>query len=218
MFGIGSTGREWRFYRLHNSPEGEQVGVAEQQNFVPHGEASKKHKDHSPLSIFMGTINYESDENEMDIDTEGTIEEITERKLMATKVYKWDDPAMLYSLGSILKQMTTSRRRHISSISASSLNDRVMWHLVKVDDLQPWGWSKLNAKKIHWRRMINRNTRNVVVLAMLGRGADGKVLLVANNKGEVAALKLVKIEKPIAGMYCCFINHRKHLCGRCRSG
>jgi hypothetical protein len=161
----------------------------------------------------MGTINYESDENEMDIDTEGTIEEIFERKLIDTKVYRWDDPSMLYSLGSILKLMINSRRTHISSISATSFKDRVMWHLVKVDDLQPWGWSKLNVKKIHWRRMINRNTGSVVVFAMLGRGADGKVLLIANSKGEVAALKLVKMEKPIAGMYCSFINHRKHLCG-----
>jgi hypothetical protein len=27
---------------------------------------------------------------------------------------------------------------------------------------------------------------------MLGKGADGKVLLVANNKGQVAAVKLVE--------------------------
>ena len=207
MFGIGSTGREWRFYRLNNCPEGGQDGFAEQQNFVPHDEASKKHEDHSPLSTFM----YESDENEMDIDTEGKIEEISELKLIATNVYKWDDPKMLYSLGSILKQMTNSRRMRISAISASSLKNRVMWHLVKVDDSQPWGWSKLNVKKIHWRRMIARNTGSVVVLALLGRGADGKVLLVANSKGEVAALKLVNMERPKTGMNRCFINHRKTL-------
>lgn len=32
----------------------------------------------------------------------------------------------------------------------------------------------------------------MVVLGMLGKGADGKVLLVANNKGQVAAVKLVE--------------------------
>ena len=59
-----------------------------------------------------------------------------------------------------------------------------MCHIIKTDEALAWGWSKLICKNILlWTRMINKKTENAVVLGMLGKGADGNVLLVANKKG-----------------------------------
>ena len=46
--------------------------------------------------------------------------------------------------------------------------------------------------KLHWRSMISEKTDKVVVLGLLGKGADGKVLLVANKMGQVSVMKIIK--------------------------
>ena len=92
---------------------------------------------------------------------------------------------MLLNLGSILKQMNQSQCTKLSNIKPEINSNRIMWHLVKKQEKSSWGWSSITIKKLNWIDMINSNTNNVVVLGMLGRGADGKVLLVCYKKGQI---------------------------------
>jgi hypothetical protein len=90
--------------------------------------------------------------------------------------------------------MIQSQRTKLSNININfGINsNRIMWHLVKKPEKSPWGWSSISIKKLNWIDMINLNTNIVVVLGMLGRGADGKVLLVCNKIGQISAMKLLK--------------------------
>ena len=189
-FAIGSTGREWRIFKLDQDSIGNEKNV--KVNDIP--STNTKEKDHSPLTTNMGPVDYNYESDEMEIDTiddiDGEIEIISKKKLIATKIYKWDDTELLYALGAALKQMHESCRTH--SNDSSSLTNKVMWHLARIASAQPWGWATLKVNKLLWKKMIDDRTDSVVVLAMLGKGADGKVLLVANCKGQVAAMKLVK--------------------------
>jgi hypothetical protein len=72
-------------------------------------------------------------------------------RLSGTKVYKWNDQEMLFMLGSVLKQMSLSKMTQISSVTEDSIQDRVMWNLVKTETVSPWGWAKLTVSKLHWR-------------------------------------------------------------------
>jgi hypothetical protein len=185
VFAIGSTGREWRFFKLPLAHVNIQTESFRQ-------ERSKKNEDYSPLSGMMGQVQFDGDDD-MDVEEQvGVIQEESEIKLIGTKVYKWNDKEMLYTLGAVLKQMASSRRTLISSVTNESLKERVMWHLIKTDTVLPWGWAKLSVSKLHWNRMIGPDTKNVIVLGLLGQGADGKVLLVACKKGHVSAMKLIK--------------------------
>ncbi|KAJ2992248.1 hypothetical protein HDV02_003179 [Globomyces sp. JEL0801] len=95
-------------------------------------------------------------------------------------------------LGSVLKQMSLSKMTQRSIVTEESIQNRVMWHLIKTDNVLPWGWANLSVSKLQWRSMINTSTDSVVVLGILGKGADGKVVLVANKKGQVSAMKLLR--------------------------
>jgi hypothetical protein len=192
VFGIGSTGREWCFFKL---PHDESYKPGEATVLSLDKAESKQQDDYSPLTGNMPPIQHDSDV-EMEIEQEdGEIQEEEERKLTGTKVYKWNDQEMLFMLGSVLKQMSLSKMTQISIVTEDSIQDRVMWHLIKTETVSPWGWAKLSVSKLHWRSMINTSTNNVVILGMLGKGADGKVVLVANNKGQVSAMKLVRTEE-----------------------
>jgi hypothetical protein len=156
---------------------------------------SKQQNRYSPLSGNIPPIQDDSDV-EMEIEqADGNIQEEEERKLTGTKVYKWDDHEMLFMLGSVLKQMSLSKMTQISNVTEDSIKDRIMWHLITTETVSPWGWAKLSVSKLRWRRMIRTSTTNVVILGMLGKGADGKVVLVANNKGQVSAIKLLRTEE-----------------------
>ena len=192
VFGIGSTGREWCFFKL---PHDESYKPDEATVLSLDKVESKEQDDYSPLTGNMPPIQHDSDV-EMEIEQEdGEIQEEEERKLTGTKVYKWNDQEMLFMLGSVLKQMSLSKMTQISIVTEDSIQDRVMWHLIKTETVSPWGWAKLSVSKLHWRSMINTSTNNVVILGMLGKGADGKVVLVANNKGQVSAMKLLRTEE-----------------------
>ena len=192
VFGIGSTGREWRFFKL---PHDESCKLGDASVLSLEKAESKKQDDYSPLTGNMPPIQHDSDvemENEQE---DGEIQEENERKLIGTKIYKWNDQEMLFMLGSVLKQMSLSKMTQISIVTEDSIQDRVMWHLIKTETRSPWGWAKLSVSKLHWKTMISTGTNNVVVLGMLGKGSDGKVLLVANKKGQVSAMKLLKLEE-----------------------
>jgi hypothetical protein len=192
VFGIGSTGREWRFFKL---PRDDSCKLGDASVLSLHKVESKEQDDYSPLTGNMGPIQYDSDD-EMEIEQEdGEIQEEKEMRLTGTEVYKWNDQEMLFTLGSVLKQMSLSKMTQISIVTEDSIKGRVMWHLVKTDTVSPWGWAKLSVSKLHWRSMINTSTNNVVILGMLGKGADGKVVLVSNNKGQVSAMKLLRTEE-----------------------
>ena len=192
VFGIGSTGREWCFFKL---PHDESYKPDETTVLSLEKSESKQQDDYSPLTGNMPPIQHDSDV-EMEIEQEdGEIQEEKERKLTGTKVYKWNDQEMLFMLGSVLKQMSLSKMTQISRVTEDSIQDRVMWHLIKTETVYPWGWAKLSVSKLHWRSMIEASTNNVVILGMLGKGADGKVVLVANKKGQVSAIKLLRTEE-----------------------
>ena len=199
VFGIGSTGREWRFFKL---PHDESCKLGDASFLSLDKAESKQQDDYSPLTGNMPPIQHDSDvemENEQDgeiqEEQDGEIQEENERKLIGTKIYKWNDQEMLFILGSVLKQMSLSKMTQISIVTEDSIQDRVMWHLIKTETRSPWGWAKLSVSKLHWKTMISTGTNNVVVLGMLGKGSDGKVLLVANKKGQVSAMKLLKLEE-----------------------
>jgi Family of unknown function (DUF5898) len=195
VFGIGSTGREWRFFKLPVATSSSHT--LESVDILQLGRVKPALHDFSPLATSMGPVEYDSDgEDDMDIEQEiGEIQEITEKKLLATGVYKWDDQNMLFALGSVLKQMSSSQRTQARVVNESTLKDRLMWHLVRTDKILSWGWAKFSASHLKWKKMLDMSTNGIVVLCMLGLGADGKVLLVANKKGQVAALKMVKIKE-----------------------
>jgi hypothetical protein len=189
VLGIGSTGREWRFFRLPStkSPSQEDISVLPRRK--------EKSDDYSPISGNVGLIQYDDDDDDDDKDAEqedGVIKEEEKMQLFASNVYRWDDKEMLFMLGSVLKQMALSKRTLISTTTDQSINHRVMWHLIKTDSVLPWGWANLSVSKLHWRSMISEQTDKVVVLGLLGKGADGKVLLVANKMGQVSAMKIIK--------------------------
>jgi hypothetical protein len=81
-------------------------------------------------------------------DVYGEIELISKKRLVATKIYKWDDPGMLYALGACLKQ------RHESCTTFS--NDSLSIINKVIDSNQPWGWATLKVNKLLWRKMWNR--------------------------------------------------------------
>lgn len=224
--GIGSTGREWRFFKLAEESQNDHSGTSEYD--VPTKKV-KDHKEreegHSPITTNIGDVDYTAEfgeqiepmvaeyfehDNGMEVDSsfapqnvsEGSsfspslvdsnasIKSVDEKKMHASRIYKWDQPEMLFALGSVLKKMFASRRTKANIFDETG--GKVMWHLVLTETEQHWGWATLKVEQLFWTKMIARNTKNVVVLAMLGKGADGKVLLVANSKGEVGAMKLVR--------------------------
>lgn len=187
VYGIGSTGREWRFFKLDQGQD--VVPTGNQQESQGYGDKERK-KTHSPVTNVMEMFEYEY---EVDVESDqadnNSIEPMEERKLLATKIFKWDDQELLFALGSVLKAMCSSVPTQVQTLN--SLSTRVMYHIVRTERTQPWGWATLKAKKLFWRSMIGTKCDSVVVLSMLGIGADGKVLLVADKNGYTAAMKLV---------------------------
>jgi hypothetical protein len=201
VFGIGCTGREWRFFKLPEKEALESPSTPKGKfpsNFEvmtpswrhSNGDAVSN-KDGSPPTTNIGPEDEGKQQSVDSKDEEGDMEKISDSELLASKVYKWDDPEMLRALGSVLKAMYLSQRKEVMSISEAALQDRIMWYLVQVPTQQPWGWAKLKVNRLKWHCMIRAGTTEVCVLCLLGRGADGKVFLVANKFGEVAAMKLV---------------------------
>lgn len=122
----------------------------------------------------MGLIEF-GDDVEMDVEQQdGEIQKEEKRVMFGTRVYKWVEKEMLFTLGSILKQMSLSRRTLIPTCTPETIKKRVMWNLIKTDKVLPWGWAKLSISKLCWTRMIGLGTSRVVVLGLLGEGADGK--------------------------------------------
>ena len=102
VFGIGSTGREWSLYRL---PLDNQQNL-EDANLVSFN--NSKHLYHSPLTGNFPSIQFDIDSAIESSD--GEIQTNSKIELDGTKVYKWDDPEMVFVLGSVLKQMTQSKK------------------------------------------------------------------------------------------------------------
>ena len=136
----------------------------------------------------IGPFDFDDD---VEVPVAGEIEPVVAKKLLASKIYKWDDKEMLFALGSTLKQMAKSVRTQKSSNLWAPHNSRVMWSLVRVDTVQSWGWSTLSISKLLCNTMIDTHTTTVVVLGMLGNGVYRKVLLFANKRGQVSVMKLL---------------------------
>jgi hypothetical protein len=199
VFAIGSTGREWRIFKLS---EDSLSDVVDSQSFAFPNAAPPKYEKFSPLTSFMGALvnPIEYGDTDMDVDSNSVLEDFEEAeddidvvtpKLLATKIYKWNDPATLRCIGSTLKQMFNSG---IKRVNIDSLGSRVMWHLVKVNELRKWGFARSPFESLQRNVMINKRTTNVYVVCILGSGSDGKVLLVANKRGQTAAMKLAKLK------------------------
>ena len=224
--GIGSTGREWRLFKLAEESQNDHSGTSEYDVPTKKGNDHKEREEgHSPIPTNIGDVDYTAEfgeqiepmvaeyfehDNGMEVDSsfapqnvsEGSsfspsmvdsnasIKSVDVKKMHASRIYRWDEPEMLFALGSVLMKMFGSRRTEANILDETG--GKVMWHLVLMETEQHWGWATLKVEQLFWTKMIARNTKNVVVLAMLGKGADGKVLLVANSKGEVGAMKLVR--------------------------
>lgn len=134
VLSIGSTGREWRFFKL---PHSESNIQADASLLSSREDKSKEQDDYSPLSGNMGQAQFDGDDDDDMEEQVGVIQKEREVELFATKVYKWEDKEMLFTLGSVLKQMSLSRRTLISSVTNESLKERVMWHLIKSDIVLP---------------------------------------------------------------------------------
>ncbi len=196
VYGIGSTGREWCFFKLPSELDvepktpirGESRNEVTTPSWGP--KSSPRKSNRSPPTTSIGPDNLHEPEGEYSGE-EGQIQMQAAPGLLSTKVYKWDDPEMLRTLGGVLKAMCESARVEVSVVSSETLSSRLMWFLLRREDLQPWGWASLSVDALHWRSTMRISTSQVVVLCCLGHGADGKALLVANQFGEIGVLKLL---------------------------
>ena len=96
VFGIGSTGREWSFYRLPLNSDSQQN--LEDANLVSFN--NTKHLYHCPLTGNVPSIQFDIDSAIES--SNGEIQTKSKIELDSTIVYKWDDPEMLFVLGSVL--------------------------------------------------------------------------------------------------------------------
>ncbi len=83
---------------------------------------------------------------------------------------------MLFALGAVLKHMYDARRQGMRNLLG--VENRLMWHLVKSENVRTWGWATVKAKalSLQWSVMPRRETGEVMVLCMLGHGSDCKGL------------------------------------------
>jgi hypothetical protein len=196
VYGIGTTGRDWRFFHLEpsgaESPKTPAKGKAKAcVTFMTPKKGAVKEKDSSPPASFAGPADAEEivvDEDAADGDGFGREEEF---QFVASKVYKWDESEMLQVLGGVLQQMAAASQDMSVRVDDGQWSKRIMWHLIKMNSKQPWGWATLAANQPRWHKFFTESTQSVVVLSMLGHGADGKALLVANSSGNVGVLKMM---------------------------
>lgn len=172
VFGIGSTGREWRFFQLQLSCDSEsepKTPVRGDESAVEMKTPSwgrkglERKTDGSPPTTSIGPDSMD-DADGGDGGDEGQFQKRNVPGLLATKVYKWDDPEMLRVLGGVVSAMCRSARSEFSVFSPETLSKRLMWCLVRTDDLQPWGWANLDVDALRWGRTMRSNTSEVVVL------------------------------------------------------
>jgi hypothetical protein len=201
VYGIGSTGREWRFFQLRPDQKEEEEMDVEPKTPGPSEspvqvatpgwdpKSSTREENRSPPTINIGPDNMD-EEFPTESAELGEIQKIVPAGLLATQVYKWDDLEMLRVLGGFLKAMYQSTRAEFSVFSPEMVSSRLMWFLVKHESLQAWGWGKLKVNALCWQKRMREGTAEVVVLLCLGHGADGKALLVSNRFGEVGVMKL----------------------------
>ncbi|KAJ2987752.1 hypothetical protein HDV02_005974, partial [Globomyces sp. JEL0801] len=99
VFGIGSTGREWHFFKLHRDESCE----IDDSCLPPDTFKSKELDACSPATGNIDSLQYDSDDIEQ---TDGNIQKGEGRRLIGTRIYKWDDQEMLFMVGSVLKEMS----------------------------------------------------------------------------------------------------------------
>jgi anti-sigma-K factor RskA len=118
----------------------------------------------------MSTTEYHSDHAEGETpagDKLALLGPAQKKKLLSTKIYKWDDQNMQFALGSTLESMSVASKKQSSSIK------KVLWHLVKTDHLTHCGWCNLKIEKIRWSHDVF--WRNVAYF--LSAGASLVVML-----------------------------------------
>ena len=75
----------------------------------------------------------------------------------------FDDCEMLFALGSVLKTMVHSSRNKMLDES-QPFKGKHMWHLIRMETKQPWGWSMLNLNVLNWNLQWRHEKRQLAAL------------------------------------------------------